>query len=259
MPMKIGFTERGDAGLDLSWFDKIDNDQVNGAILITKNITPGFKERVLSLYQNKKKLIVHCTCTGWGGTKIEPNVPRYKNQLDALKNLIDTGFPKAQCVLRIDPIFPIKEGFTAVENVLAYADKINLLPMRIRASIFDEYPHTRQRFIDNGIAPLYEQHYAPLSMIKATAEFLTKMSEKFNLQFETCAETKLSAMLNDDIAITRGCLSKTDLDIMGIQTDINFGENIQNRYGCHCLTCKTELLTRRHPCANGCLYCYWKN
>lgn len=35
--MKIGITEQGDAGLDLSWVKKLSN--VDAAILITKNLT----------------------------------------------------------------------------------------------------------------------------------------------------------------------------------------------------------------------------
>lgn len=37
---KIGITEAGDAGLDLSWANKLDT--VDGAIVITKCITPVF-------------------------------------------------------------------------------------------------------------------------------------------------------------------------------------------------------------------------
>ena len=37
---RIGITEAGDAGLDLSWVDKL-ND-VDGAVVITKQITDSF-------------------------------------------------------------------------------------------------------------------------------------------------------------------------------------------------------------------------
>ena len=37
--MKIGFTERGDAGLDLSWYDKVHTQHCDGLIAITKNLT----------------------------------------------------------------------------------------------------------------------------------------------------------------------------------------------------------------------------
>ena len=58
---KIGATDGGDAGLDLSWVDKLNT--VDGAIVITKNLTQGFRDAVLS---NKDKLIIHATTTGYG-------------------------------------------------------------------------------------------------------------------------------------------------------------------------------------------------
>ena len=39
---KIGITEAGDAGLDLSWEPYVDN--LDGVVLVTKNITPSFHE-----------------------------------------------------------------------------------------------------------------------------------------------------------------------------------------------------------------------
>ena len=102
--MKIGITERGDAGINSLWTQKVDT--VDGMILITKNITEIFKANVLSLYHKGYKIIVHCTCTGYGSSALEPNVPDYKWQLSSLENLIKRGFPAENCVLRIDPILP---------------------------------------------------------------------------------------------------------------------------------------------------------
>lgn len=48
-------------------------------------------------------IVVHCTCTGWGHTRMEPNVPDYKQQLSQMKKLIESGFPASRMVLRIDP------------------------------------------------------------------------------------------------------------------------------------------------------------
>ena len=55
---RIGITEAGDAGLDLSWVDKL-ND-VDGAVVITKQITDSFINAALT---NQEKLIIHLTCT----------------------------------------------------------------------------------------------------------------------------------------------------------------------------------------------------
>lgn len=57
--MKIGITERGDAGIDLSWYEKL--SLVDGTILITKNITSGLKYKLMQAYLSGKKssCIVH--------------------------------------------------------------------------------------------------------------------------------------------------------------------------------------------------------
>ena len=66
----IGVTEAGDAGVDLSWEKKLGD--VDGAILITKNVTPDFRAAVM---RNTDKVIVHATVTGFGGSILELNVP----------------------------------------------------------------------------------------------------------------------------------------------------------------------------------------
>ena len=102
---KIGITEAGDAGIDLSWADKMGS--VDGAVLVTKNITPGFRDKVAS---NMKKYIIHATCTGYGGTILEPKVPTPQAQKDALMTLVGIGFPKERIVIRVDPIIPTVKG-----------------------------------------------------------------------------------------------------------------------------------------------------
>lgn len=84
--MRIGITERGDASIDYSWVQKLDN--VDGAILITKNVTDRFIEAVL---QNYNKVIVHATTTGYGGTILEPNVMPVEKTMNQLEKLIIMG------------------------------------------------------------------------------------------------------------------------------------------------------------------------
>ena len=56
---KIGITEAGDAGVDLSWVEKL--DRVDAAVLITKCVSPDFFDATL---EHKDRLIVHATITG---------------------------------------------------------------------------------------------------------------------------------------------------------------------------------------------------
>lgn len=102
---KIGITEAGDAGDDLSWKDKVDD--LDGAILITKNVNPEFSKLVVD---NKNIFVVHATTTGYGGTVLEPNVQKPSKQLQEIKNLINLGFPKERIVIRVDPIIPTRKG-----------------------------------------------------------------------------------------------------------------------------------------------------
>ena len=67
---KFGITERGDAGLDLTWTDRI--HAVEGAVIISKCANLEFSQALLNY---REKIIYHSTCTGFGGTLFEPNVP----------------------------------------------------------------------------------------------------------------------------------------------------------------------------------------
>lgn len=249
--MKIGITERGDAGIDLSWVSKADT--VDGMILITKNLTESFCQKVLDLYNRGYKIIIHCTCTGYGHTELEPNVPDYRTQLKSLKNMIDRGFPAENCVLRIDPIFPSGKGMECVCKVLDYFIQLNTGVKRIRISLVDEYRHVKERYKQHGWNPLYGDNFGPSHEQKQLA---ANILNSYSFQYELCAEDDFLKMLNNGQII--GCVSAKDLHIMGIPAK-STGINPQNRKGCHCLDCKTELLTERKQCPHQCVYCFWKS
>ena len=254
MNISIGITERGDAGLDLSWYEKLSNpkSKLSGAILITKNLNDNFIAHVLQLHKSGIKLIVHATCTGYGGTQIEPNVPEPYWQLSQLRKLIHCGFPKEQCVLRLDPIIPTKNGIMVAKTILDTAASLNLLPdMRIRISILDEYKHVKERFKEHGILCNYTFFQPSSYMIYQLMDALSE----YPYTFECCAEPKLTGTQYKHI----GCISKNDLDILHIAYEEDMDINPQNRRGCLCLSCKRELLSSKTQCPHKCLYCYWKN
>ena len=251
--MKIGITERGDAGINLSWVSKVNT--VDGMILITKNLTETFCLQVLDLYNKGYKIIVHCTCTGYGNSSLEPNVPDYKTQLKHLAYLIDMGFPADNCVLRIDPIFPSEKGLNRVREVINYFISLNTGVTRIRISIVDEYKHVKERYRQHGWNPLYGDNFGPSN---EQVEMVANLLNAYAFTYEVCAEDYLAKRLRDSMII--GCISPKDLRIMGIPyaNSNELSINPQNRKGCHCLSCKTELLTDRKQCPNGCVYCFWK-
>lgn len=251
----IGVTERGDAGLDLSWSERLDH--VDGAILITKNLNDKFRAKVLET-QERKPLIVHATITGWGGTVLEPNVPAYEYSLDMLAKLVRDGFDKNRCVLRIDPIVPTQPGLELVDRVLKSAsERPELDGMRVRISLLDEYAHVKERLNAKGYASFYGgRRFQPDDReVADTLALLNRWHDETGLVFETCAEPKL-----DGPAVRRcGCVGEKDLALMGLTIPDGAGVNPQNRHGCLCLSCKRELLDCRHRCPHKCLYCYWKD
>lgn len=251
MAITIGITEQGDGGLDLSWTDRL--NKVNGAVVITKNLNDNC---IKKLIQHKNKIILHCGCTGMGGTLYEPNVPSPVTQMTQLANLIAQGFDPEHVVLRIDPIIPTPEGLNYTKNVLDLLQAYrlnNLLPkLRIRISVIDMYPHARKRFEEAGLPlPYNNNFYASFAQLNS----LTRLLAMYPYRYETCAEP----FLNTNIYEHTGCISEKDLKVLGLTLDENTSVNPQNRKGCLCLTVKRELLSNKRQCPHGCRYCYWRD
>lgn len=238
---KIGVTEAGDGGLDLSWKDKL----FDANIIITKHLTSKNDQFISAVLENYKKIIIHCTCTGYGGTIIEPNVPTPNEVYGGVQKIISMGFPVSQIVLRTDPIIPTDKGIKTAENVWKLFSNLNI--ERCRFSIIDMYPHVRRRFQDLcGTIP-FEGFFAPQNMIENVSKAIDSNQNLYS-HFESCAE---------GIGERIGCISKRDFDILGLK----YNNDICGfqRKGCLCVAGKTELLSNKRRCPSGCIYCYWKD
>lgn len=274
--LKIGITENGDASIDYTWEQKApDMDMM---VLITKNVTDEFIKRVLP-YRNK--VILHATCTGYGGTVIEPNVPEYTKQLEQVRKLIAYGFPAEQIVIRIDPIIPTVKGCNHFEKIV---ENIHMDVKRFRISVIDNYNHVKDRFKVADLPVLFDGAFQASDEDFARVDrSISRLKFRFpDLIFESCAEPKLNK--TEKI----GCVSKKDKELLGLPSE-NKIINKNSRFGCLCEP-KTELLPYNHcyycaknqkvvnrndgceicdnckncknvqiyGCSNMCLYCYWK-
>lgn len=252
---KIGVTEAGDAGVDLSWEEKLDN--VDAAVLITKCVSPDFFDAAL---EHKDRLIVHATITGYGHSALEPNVPTPHEEFAAIMELAKAGFPMEKIVIRIDPIIPTEKGLS-----VAYRTMISFMEMgfqRYRVSVIDMYPHARNRFKkaglplpygDNGFAPSQAQLSKVDDMLRQAKQFLEGLDNGKVLRIESCAEPGLTE------PIACGCISDYDLNLLGFSEDAESNGAGYQRKGCMCYAGKTELLKHKTRCPHGCLYCYWKD
>lgn len=238
---KIGITEAGDAGLDFSWVDKL-ND-IN--IIITKHLTPKNTKLISLLLDNSDKIILHCTCTGYGGTIVEPNVPKSTEVYAGVKELISKGFPVSQIVLRTDPIIPTNKGIKRVEDVWKLFSDLGI--ERCRFSIIDMYPHVRKRFQEICGSVPFSGFTAPKEMIENVSK-ATWNNHALYTHFESCVE---------NIGEQVGCISKRDFDALGLEFDNTTGGF--QRKGCLCCSGKTELFNNKKRCPSGCIYCYWKD
>lgn len=220
--MRIGITERGDAGLDPSW---IAND-CDGVIAITK--AP--HKLISPLPENT---IVHCTITGYGGTFIEPGVASPEITLESYNRLVDQ-YGGERIVLRIDPIIPSTKGIETAKAIFAKRRG------RVRISFIDAYDHVRERFAEHGIEIPWKGVHAPLETRK-------KYLEEFP-DVEICGEPDL---------VCTGCVSKKDLAVLGLYSKSD--KKAKQRPYCNCLAIKKELFVYRKPCEHKCIYCYWKD
>lgn len=239
--IKFGITEAGDAGLDFSWKDKL----LEGNIIITKHMTVRNKTLNELLLKNKDRIILHATCTGYGGTRMEPNVPKPYEIYQGVRELINAGFPASHIVLRIDPIIPTLKGIDKMTQPLILFEDTGV--KRVRYSIIDMYRHVKQRFMkEYGNLP-FDSFKAPNYIIENLLEAIEPYREYY--EFEACAE-ELPDLL--------GCISKKDYEILGIDPSLASLGGFQ-RSTCACCAGKTELLSNKKRCPSGCLYCYWKD
>ena len=248
---KFGITERGDAGLDLSWQNRLSS--VIGAIIISKSDS---EELEKALLKHKNKCIYHATCTGLGGTLLEPNVPPYRKKLDHIWRLIDQGFPKNQIIIRIDPLLPfswietleknlgVKDYILTLKTILQFAEDVGI--NSIRYSYLDFYAPTIKR-----LKGLPFKLKIPDSRDEDDHIKLYEFNK--NLIYSACAEFKVP------IEHRVGCISREDLQRLGIENKYLFTGNSLQRQYCLCPKQKLELLNKNYQCEHKCLYCYWKD
>lgn len=259
--IRIGITERGDGGLDyVTWERNLPS--VDGAIIITKNLThQGFRDAML---RNKDKLILHATITGYGQTPYEPFVPSYEENLDAMEELIRSGFPASHIVLRCDPIIPQTKLLEQTRNMLQQFLQRNLNVNRVRVSVIDNYPHVKERFGQLHLPALFNGYFQAgrWDMVHVAKMLDEVFAEHDEIRISSCAEPILSQAAQENRLRTifaEGCVGETDLRLLNLPVPDNMHMNPQNRKGCLCLAGKTELLAgSRGRCPHGCAYCYWK-
>lgn len=242
---KIGVTEQGDAALDLSWVDKLGT--VAGAVVITKGLYEPFKEQILA---NQDKLLLHLTCTGYGGTILEPHVPGLSDTLISLDDLMHRGFPSERIVVRVDPIIPTAKGIETARKVIDAMYRLGI--RRIRVSVLDMYKHVQERFQAAELPLPYGNYWqaSKQQFFDLDRMLLQTLCTHPALSIESCSEPMLK------VPKTIGCISDAECEMFKV---VKTDSDHKQRKECLCCGEKIELLSTRHPCCHGCLYCYWQD
>ena len=241
---KIGITESGEVIFNLDVFDRL----YDGNIIITKRLTTALIDK---LVEHKDKIILHLTCTGWGGSELEPFVPKTQTTRKKFGELIEKGFPIEHCVLRIDPCVPTKKGIEVMCGVVRTFSDTGI--KRVRFSVLDMYDHVKKRFKEKGLEIPYETFHAPLEVRKKMYDILVGLGQKYGFEVEACAEPGIESI---------SCLSQKDIDILGLTDKITLVGNKEQRSNCHCPSNKQELIKsedKAKRCYNHCLYCFWRD
>ena len=240
---KVGTTEAGEIAFNLDAFDRL----YSGNIIITKRLTDKMIEKLI---EHQDKIILHLTVTGFGGSRIEPFVPKTEETYHKLNKLIEAGFPVSHVVIRVDPIVPTEKGInTALDVITAFG---GLGITRLRFSFLDNYKHVKTRFAEEGIPELYNgEFHAPLKERLAHAKKIEQVAHDAGFEsVEACGEPGIESI---------SCLSQKDIDILGLTDKITLEGSAEQRDSCHCPANKAELLKiKPHQCENKCLYCYWR-
>ena len=240
----VGITETNDPCFNLELFDKL----FDANVIITKNLTDKLIEKLI---EHKDKCILHFTCTGMGGSKIEPFVPTVEVSVRQIGKLINLGFPLKQIVLRIDPIIPSEKGINTVINVLKAFKDFNI--ERLRFSFLDMYKHVKQRFIDNNIKLPYESFHSDLMVRKNGFAIISNEAKECGFKIiQTCGEPGFDST---------PCISQMDIDILGLTDKIKLKDKKGQRETCGCPANKRQLISwqeSKKKCGHNCLYCYIK-
>ena len=240
---RVGITEAGDPAFNLNVFDHL--YQAN--IIITKNLTDALIDKLI---QHKSKCILHLTCTGYGGTTLEPKVPNKERTHEQLLKLLDKGFPVKQIVLRIDPCIPTMNGKKTAYEVAKLFSELGIT--RLRFSILDMYNHVKERFDKAGVTMPYVSFHASDYSRNLFYVSMKAVAKQYGYELEACGEPGIES---------KSCLSAKDIEILGLNDKIKLVSSAGQRRTCGCPANKSELIRQGIPtrCPHECLYCFWKD
>lgn len=229
-------------------------------LLITKNL-PGCSKILTAADSMSIPYQIHCTITGLGGTKFEPQVPKPELMVESCLDFFSKHMIDLKAVtLRIDPILDEALGLQLGEAMLSMKAFSEAEVKDCRISIIDYYPHVRDRFTRYGLKLKYPNNFqSPEARQEELIGYFYQQANRFGMRLHLCAEQipryKYLRKVGD--IDTEGCASAASWERLGIE-DLKPATKKQ-RADCTCDLSKQDLLTGLSKgCPDGCVYCYWR-
>lgn len=231
---------------------------IHSVVLWTKDPRNVYKNEALRAELSKYNLLVHCTITGLGGTRIEPTVPRADELIRELPKLLDfLGNPK-RFRWRFDPIVTLEKEDGSMWSSVAYSE--NLAQQMAELGIDNCY---------FSFCQIYSRKFTNRSLKEAGITFITpslreqrdivgKMKEiakPLGITLYPCTQPQLEGVSGTTPASCIDAALLTQLHPKRLPASSKQDPTmVRLRPGCYC----TESIDigAYLPCGHGCVYCY---
>lgn len=242
----------------LQRFPKRYHREIHSVVLWTKDPTNIYEHKALREELSKHNLVVHCTITGLGGTRIEPTVPPAEELLEKLPKLLEfLGDPK-RLRWRFDPIVTLEkpDGSEWSSSVLFEPLAKEMAKLGVDNCYFSFCQIYHQKFIRRQLDKVGIHIISPWpkNQIRLVRDMKRIAAEK-DLTLYACAQPLLN---NVSGIIPAKCIDAELLIALHPQNKPASlqRDEIQAKYRPSCYCTQSKDIGGYSPCGHGCAYCY---
>lgn len=231
---------------------------IHSVVLWTKDPRNIYKNEALGIELVKHNLLIQCTVTGLGGTRIEPTVPKPDELIEELPKLLDfLGDPK-RFRWRFDPLITLEKedgdlwsSTTHFENLTR--KMANLGIDNCYFSFCQIYP---RKFTDRKLKQAGITFITPsLQEQREIVEKMKAIAKPLRITLYSCTQPQLEGISGITPAACIDAKLLTELHPQKLPAPQRQDPTMTRmRPGCYC----TESIDigAYLPCGHGCVYCY---
>ena len=219
--------------------------RVHSIVLMTKFPGAILEPRLSQALARYDQCMAQVTITGWGGTDLEPAVPRPRDALAAIPALLETLGDPRRLRVRLDPLLRLGDGRHNLEEARAIMTEAAAMgACHFITSIVTPYAKIGPRLAASGLA------LAPWSPEERRAAIasLAETAHSLGVTLAGCCLPELPQAA----CIDGRMLQELHPRHLPCRLDHPPGQ----RAACGCTHAIDLGWYASHPCYSGCLYCY---